>query len=388
MAAKIAGRPGVNILHCHSTFDLGGKEARATRLMNALGPRARHTVLSAMPEALGARRAIESAIQVDFPHDHLAPPLYGKPSPRRYLALGRYMQNFDLVLSYNWGSMDAVMAHRVCSAIMPLPPLIHHEDGFNEDETEKRNWKRNLFRRHGLPTARAVVVPSHVLEGIARNEWRAGKQIQRISNGIPTALYRQKPVVDVIPGFVRQPGDVVVGTAAGLRRVKNLTALVSAVASAPQNVRLVIVGEGPERKALEDMRDKYGISDRVLLPGFLPDPQRYVGHFDMLALSSLSEQQPIAVMEGMAAGMPVVAPPVGDVAHMVAPENVPFIRAGGAEALAAAITELAADDALRRRIGKANAARATAEFDEAHMLARYAALYGDALGLSATELLG
>lgn len=388
MAGGTGTRPGIRILHCHSTFDLGGKEARAVRLMNAFGPRARHTILSAMPDALGARRAIDPGIQVEFPHDHLAPALHGKPAPGRYLALGRYMQNFDLVLSYNWGSMDAVMAHRVCSAIMPLPPLIHHEDGFNEDETVKRNWKRNLFRRHGLPTARTVVVPSHVLEGIARDEWGVGKRLHRISNGIPTAQYRNKPVADAIPGFTRQPGDVVVGTVAGLRRVKNLTALVDALTHTPKNVRLVIVGEGPERHALEYMRHEFRVADRVLLPGFLPEPHSYVGHFDMLALSSLSEQQPIAVMEGMAAGLPIVSPPVGDVEQMVAPENAAFIRDGGAKALGAAIAELARDAGLRKSIGRANARKAADAFDESHMLNRYAALYGDALGLSVDALLG
>lgn len=379
---------GVHILHCHSAFDLGGKEARAVRLMNAFGPRARHTILSAVPEALGARRAIDAGVEADFPYDGRAPALYGKPAPARYLALGRYMQNFDLVLSYNWGSMDAVMAHRVCAPLMPLPPLIHHEDGFNEDETVKRNWKRNLFRRHGLPTARAVAVPSHVLAGIARSEWGVTKTLHRISNGIPTALYRQKPETRAIPGFERQPGDVIVGTIAGLRRVKNLTALVEALTHTPPNVRLVMVGEGPERGAITAAAATHGVSERVFLPGFLSAPHRYVGHFDMLALSSLSEQQPIAVMEGMAAGVPIVSPPVGDVPHMAAAENAPFIVDGGPTALGAAMTQLASDAKLRRAIGQANARRAAAVFDEVQMLAQYAALYGDALGVAPEALLG
>jgi hypothetical protein len=48
----------VNILHLHSTFDLGGKEARAVRLMNAFGDRAKHTIVSGVPDALSARDAI------------------------------------------------------------------------------------------------------------------------------------------------------------------------------------------------------------------------------------------------------------------------------------------------------------------------------------------
>ena len=68
----------IRILHLHSSFSLGGKEARAVRLMNLMGDRAHHTILSAMPEALGARDAIDPGVVVDFPAD--APPLHGKPS--------------------------------------------------------------------------------------------------------------------------------------------------------------------------------------------------------------------------------------------------------------------------------------------------------------------
>lgn len=376
----------MSILHCHSTFSLGGKEARAVRLMNAFGPRARHTILSAMPDQLGARKAIDTDVWADFPTEARAPALHGKPSPTRYLALARYMQNFDLVLSYNWGSMDAVMAHRVCSTFMKLPPLIHHEDGFNADEAQRLDWRRNIFRRLALRTAAAVVVPSHVLESIARRHWVSASRVRRISNGIDIARYAQPP--QPLPSLIRNEGDVVVGTIAGLRAVKDLPLLVRALALTPPNVRLVIVGEGPERAAILAEAALHGVADRVLLTGFLPDPARFVGHFDIMALSSLSEQQPIAVMEGMAAGLPIVAPRVGDVAQMVAPANAPFIAVRSAAALAEAITQLAGDSRGRIAIGRANRARAEAEFDEAAMIATYAKLYASALKIDVAQLIG
>src|SRR6185437_11360286 len=97
----------VRILHCHSTFSLGGKEARSVRLMNAFGDAAEHVILSAMPGSLGARDAIAKGIAVSFPDD--APSLTGRPGPLRFARLSRYMRRFDLVLTYNWGRFDAVM---------------------------------------------------------------------------------------------------------------------------------------------------------------------------------------------------------------------------------------------------------------------------------------
>ncbi|MET0270128.1 MAG: glycosyltransferase [Sphingomonas sp.] len=371
------------ILHCHSTFMLGGKEARAARLMNAMGGDARHVVLSAVPGAVAARDAIDPGIAADFPGD--APSLAGKPGPTRYLALARYMAGFDLILTYNWGAMDAVMAHRLLGRVLRLPPLIHHEDGFNADEAVRQKAKRVLFRRAALPTARALVVPSERLERIARDAWRqpAGR-VMRIANGVPVARGRETPAPDAIPGFARRPGEVIVGTLAGLRGVKNLPRLVRMFAAASTALplsRLVIVGEGPERAAIAAEAARLGIADRVAMPGFLPDPLGYVGLFDIFALSSDSEQFPISLVEAMAAGLPAVAPAVGDVAAMVAAENRPFIAPAGDEtALAAALGALMRDVDLRRGVGEANRAKASARYDEAGMIAAYRGLYGDALG--------
>ncbi|HWW56052.1 MAG TPA: glycosyltransferase [Sphingopyxis sp.] len=367
----------IRILHLHSSFSLGGKEARAVRLMNLMGERAHHTILSAMPEALGARAAIDPGIVVDFPQD--APPLYGKPSPGRYRDLADYMTRFELVLSYNWGAMDGVMARRVHVARLwhSMPDLIHHEDGFNEDESVRRNWKRNLFRRVALRTAQAVVVPSTLLQRIATDEWKAGSRTRLIRNGIDVAAYANGPTAP-IPGFERREDEVVIGTVAGLRKVKDLPRLVRAVATLPPNVRLVIVGEGPERAAIVAEAAVHGMADRLLMPGFMAEPARWIGHFDLLALSSLSEQAPIAVIEAMAAGLPVVSPAVGDVASMVSDANRPFIAADEA-GFRRALAQMAENAALRAEVGTENRRVAAQRFDESTMVGAYEKLYARAL---------
>lgn len=365
----------IRILHLHSTFAPGGKEARAVRLMNAFGGAASHTIVSAMPDQLGAAAMIDPGISWEIAQ---APPsLTGKPSVDRYQAIARYMRKFDLVLSYNWGAMDGVMAKRLFGG----PPLVHHEDGFNADEAVKTKLERNIFRRLALNGAHALVVPSARLEEIARRKWSAGAKLHRISNGIPTVRYAARPQQPLRKTLGPKPGRTIVGTLAGLRTVKNLPRLVRAFAASKADADLVIVGEGPEREAI--LAAGTAIGKRLHLPGHLADPYRYIGHFDLFALSSDSEQQPISVMEAMAAGLPIAAPAVGDIADMVSEPNRRFITAPGDErALAGAIRALMADADLRASVGAANQARALAQYDEAKMIAAYRALYEQALGKS------
>ncbi|WP_174284831.1 glycosyltransferase family 4 protein [Sphingomonas bacterium] len=368
----------VKILHLHSSFDWGGKEARAVRLMNAFGAAARHVIVSGVPGATGATIGIAKHIGYEIAQD--PPPLTGRPSVARYEAIAQFMRGFDLVLSYNWGAIDGAMARRVFAR--DAPPLVHHEDGFNADEAGGLKTQRNVYRRIALGAAHALVVPSQALETIARKTWKQpSARVHRIVNGIDTALFAGKPDPKAIPGLVRGPKDVVIGAVAGLRAVKDLPALVRACGGLSGRFRLVIVGEGPERDTIRQAAAAMGIADRLVMPGFLDRPHRYVGLFDILALSSLSEQFPISVVEAMAAGLPIAAPPVGDVPLMVAPENAPFIaEAAGEVFLRDAIQPLLLDADLRGTVGAANRTKARAEYDETLMIARYRALYEGAMG--------
>lgn len=371
----------VRVLHAHSTFSLGGKEARAVRLMNAFGAAARHSIVSAMPDQMAARDAIDRGVAVDFPGD--APSLTGRPGLARLFRLSRYMRGFDLILTYNWGAFDVVMARYLFARSADFPPLVHHEDGFNEDEAAQLKTSRNLYRRLGLSAAFKLVVPSDRLEAIARSAWaQPADRVVRIGNGIPVARFHDPPVRDALPGFARRDGELVIGTLAGLRAVKNLPRLVRAFAGMTEkNARLIIVGEGPESEAIMAAARVAGVADRVLLPGFLADPARYIGQFDIFALSSDSEQFPISLVEAMAAARPVVATAVGDIPAMVSPDNRPLIVAPDDEAaFTAALDSLAERADLRRALGRANREKAAAEFDERRMIDRYARLYGEAIG--------
>ncbi len=377
MAEPAKSKPA-RILHVHSTFAAGGKELRAVKLMNAFGPEMEHTLVSSMPDEMAAREHLARSVKVQFPADF--PSLTGLPTPGRLVTIAKAMRDYDLILTYNWGAMDAVMAHTVFAEALGLPPLIHHEDGFNADESGELKSKRNWYRRIALGRTHKLVVPSRVLERIATGVWKRPPEfVQRIPNGIDTKAFSKKPK----PGsfrVVKRKGERWVGTLAGLRPVKQLDLLVRACAMLPENWHLVILGEGPERDEIRAAAEAHETSHRVHLPGAHNDPASIIGLFDIFALSSKSEQFPLSVVEAMAAGLPVVAPDVGDIRDIVAQLNRPFIAVpDDASALAAQLVALAEDEGLRSELGAANRERARAQFDEKQMIETYRELYWDAM---------
>ena len=362
------------ILHLHSTFDTGGKELRCVRLINEWGRDAEHAIVSGDPDRRGAAHLLGKKARVRWPK---FPSLTGKPTPGRLKALGEAMAGYDLICTYNWGAIDAVMAHTLFADAFKLAPLIHHEDGFNEDEAQRLKRRRNWYRRIALGRTGALVVPSHTLENIALDVWQQPRsRVRRIPNGIATRTFAAPAKRDILPDLIKHKDEFWIGTLAGLRKVKQLDMLIEAMTYVPPEWQLVIAGEGPERQHLLDFAEQLGVEDRVHLPGFISEPQKLIGLFDIFALSSQSEQQPISVIEAMAAALPVVAPRVGDIAQMVASENGPaLVDPADQKALTRSLDKLARDPAARKRIGQANKAKARAEFDERRMIERYRALY-------------
>ena len=186
--------------------------------------------------------------------------------------------------------------------------------------------RRVLFRRWALARCEKLVVPSHQLAALARGVWKLpANRVAYIPNGVDLARFTRLPR-DQIPGFTRRPGELVIGTVAPLRPEKNIGRLIRVFADLDRSldVRLVVAGDGGERRALEQLARELGIGDRVIFVGQVT-PETVLGAFDIFALSSDTEQMPNALLEAMAAGRAIAAVDVGDVKATVCDENRAFI---------------------------------------------------------------
>lgn len=136
---------------------------------------------------------------------------------------------------------------------------------------------------------------------------------------------------------------------------KDLPMFLRAMASVRERVpgvRAVIVGDGPERTAIERLRDELDLADVVVLAGFLPNPVDQMHAADVVALSSAWEGSPIAVAECLSIGAPLVATAVGTVTrHLRDGESARIVPVGDHDAFADALVELLLDPGRAAVIG-------------------------------------
>jgi glycosyltransferase involved in cell wall biosynthesis len=352
------------LLHVFPSFSIGGQQTRFAAIANQFGSALRHRLIS-----LDGHDAATALLDRALDYSLLAVPAY-RANPidrwRRIVAAPAWL-GADMLVTYNWGAIEWAIVNR-CRF---RRPHIHLEDGFGPDEADRQKRRRVITRRLTLPNS-TVVVPSRRLVEIARTDWRLDpERVVYIPNGIDPLRFDGIPTSG-LPFFERRDGECVIGSFSPLRREKNLGRLLEAfaevAAASSSPLRLVICGDGPERAALGELSQQLGIADRTDFTGHVPKPEAVMGAFDLFAMTSDTEQMPYAVLEAMAARLPVLATAVGDIASMVGEENRPFIVARDDQRrLRAALDRLCRDRELRQRLGQANRVRVEESFGIAPM---------------------
>jgi glycosyltransferase involved in cell wall biosynthesis len=249
-----------------------------------------------------------------------------------------------------------------------------------------RYYAHRLQRRIALRLAaflsKSVVAVSKVLAGhLAKDLWIRPSRMDIIPNGV-----RYAPVVrsSLREELRLLSSDQLVVTVGNLYPVKGHTHLLDAVAllaTRYPGLHVAVAGRGELEHQLRERARTLHIGDRFHLLGLRSDIANVLTAADVFVLPSLSEGVPLALLEAMFAGRPVVATTVGEVPTvldggragvLVPPENP--------AALANALAELLADPTRARQLGVAAQARATAVYSFDAMLDRYVALYEQALG--------
>lgn len=159
---------------------------------------------------------------------------------------------------------------------------------------------------------------------------------------------------------------LVIGTVGSLLKVKRVHLLLDAMAALKrkhENLTCLIVGDGPERKELEQRAQKLGISEAVIFTGFQNDPLSYINLMDLFVMATRSEGLPNVVLEAMLLSKPVCAFDVIGPSELVLDGKTGYlVPSGNVELLAEKISNLLTDSSERKRLGELGRQRVNKEF--------------------------
>lgn len=227
---------------------------------------------------------------------------------------------------------------------------------------------KRLFRILNHYTAHVVTNSAYAKKVVAAAEKLAPDKITVLYTGVDLARYSSSSGDLSVAAALGVPFDAqAVGVVANYRPVKDLALFLRSahiVAAAAPRAAFLLVGKGELMPELEKLAVGLGIRERVFFSdgrGSVPD---HLARMSVGCLSSLSEGLPNAILEYMAAGLPVVATDVGGNSELVADGVTGYlVRDRTPEAFAEPIIRLLRDDALRAAMGQKGLERARTEFD-------------------------
>lgn len=365
---------GKRIAHLIETDGPGGAERMVALLAAAFqsGGCPSVVVLPTNGEGWLARQLDGTSVVIE----HLA--LRGPPSPRPILALARLLRRHRVDVVHSHEFTMAVVGS-AAARLAGVPHFVSMHGG--------RYYASALHRRLAM---RVAVGISAGVVGVS----------QSAAEHLREDLHLRGNRVSVIPNGVRRPpraagtlrselglaaDDRLVVAVGNLYPVKGHDILVAALADLARtvpNVHVAIAGRGDMQEPLQRQAEQLGVAARLHLLGYRADVGNVLASADVFAMPSRSEGLPLAVLEAMFAGLPIVATDVGDVATVLDQGSGIVVPPGDPAKLAAGLRTMLTDEPEARRYAQAALERASEEYDLARTVERYAALFAAHLDLN------
>lgn len=376
----------VRVLHVLETMDVGGMERVVATLCRTLD-RSMFDVRVLATKRIGYLGEM-------LKDDDILVECAGVPSDRRnYLASRRlvpFLRRFQPHVVHTHAT-HGLLYGGAAAILSGVPRLVHTEHGrVFPDKRHLMYAERWISRR----LVKYVVVSEQLAGDVERHQKIPGERIAVIPNGVTDLPVATDASVEALrQSLVGQRAGPVIGVAARLVWEKGLDVLLEAwaIRKATQLIpgTLVIVGEGEKRPELETLARDLGIEESVVMPGAISNVAPFYRLLDAFVLSSVSEGLPMALLEAMAAGLPIVATRVGAVPTCLDEGKAGILVAPASkEELAAALERVLPSNAfaqdvchelsgkiLRTQLGKAARARFESKYTARAMTAQYASLY-------------
>jgi len=370
----------LRILHVINSFDIGGNERFVVELLRRLD-RAEFDQEVCVPDrgrdyTFDLKQICES---LDLPIHviearHNLDRRIGRELRTLMRARGYDVVHTHLVLSQFWG-------RRAALAVGVGRILSSEQNAYRFKVWPPFRWvEQRLTRR----TERVIACSEHVRTHLVRRVGLRPEKVALVYNGVDTELFAPAAPDDAQRAAVRAelgfgPDETLIGTVGHLNRQKGHDVLIEALAHVLRRepaARIVIAGRGPLRKRLEALASDHGVASKVRFAGLVSDVPRLLRAFDLFAFPSRWEGFGIALIEAMAAGLPVVASRTGGITEIVE-DGVSglLVAPGDAGGLAATLARVLRGPDTAGELARNGLARVRERFSLARTVERMAAIY-------------
>lgn len=363
MAMSSEGAPGdrLRVAFYLESPEMGGAELFLRNLLGALAPGI-EPLLLAIDEEVGrqvgsSRPDIETVV---------VPPVRGRSDLPGLLAHARALRSFDAdVVHVNqrhvWSGQYGLLAARLGRS--PTIGVVH---GVFPHASESQ---RRLTIALARGVTRFVGVSRFATTAIRQMLKVPGHRVVTIRNGVAAVDAAGFPSAD-------QRDPRLVAVMGRLAPEKGIDVLIDAIAGTP-DLRLVVVGDGPERGRLEEQAFARGLAQRVRFVGWCSDPWSLRPSPAALVVPSRRDNAPLVIVEAMQRAVPILACRVGGIAELVDDDSGVLVPPENVDALSAALRSLLDRPAELARMGERAAERARRELGLGLMAEQYGRLYQD-----------
>jgi glycosyltransferase involved in cell wall biosynthesis len=359
---------GLRVAHLIECDGPGGAERIVAHLATGLqaGGAYNVAILPARGEGWLARQLAGSGVAVEY--FHLARPV----SPACARSLARVFRRHDITVAH---SHEFSMA--VYGSWASWLAGVHHVITMHGSRYYAGRLQRRIAMRAAVAASGATVAVSQGLaESMRRDLWLSHGRITTVANGVPHGDPAPLALRDYLHLDVDDTLLVAVGNLYPVKGHRHVLEAMALLASRHPRLHFAIAGRGDLAGPLREQANATGLGGRLHLLGLRADVAAVLSAADIVVHPSLSEGLPLALLEAMFAGRPIVASRVGEIGMALEGGSAGLlVEPGSPFALAAALERLLSDPAFARALGARARTRAYAEFDVRQMVSRYASMY-------------
>lgn len=290
------------------------------------------------------------------------------------------LNRFDVDLIHAHGYKAEITAY-IASQTYGIPVLVTCHLWFSESTSKWTTRMLGRIERRLYPHFPHVVAVSPQIAEQLRRWGVPADRLSEISNGVALDPPPSPADLDVIRRRIGAAADTVVilnvGRLAEQKAQADIIEAARLLHGKHPQLRVVILGEGHLREALTDQIDRAGLGAVVRIMGFQPNVRHYLAAADIFALPSVDEGLPIAALEAMTAGVPIVCTAVGALPTLLEHEkSALFVPLHAPAALAEALERLILRPDLRKELAAHAQAVARKTYTAEAMYERYRDIYG------------